>query len=65
VEEKAEHNQAAITFQMLITERYKNQIRDVISCYDRVRLRGSLPGWHYAQSMTSFLYANQIRIFEE
>jgi hypothetical protein len=64
VEEKAEHNQAA-TFQMLIPERYKNQIRGVISCYDRVRLRGSLPGWHYAQGMTSFLYANQIRIFED
>ncbi|MBT9149297.1 MAG: hypothetical protein AAGB97_00390 [Dehalococcoidia bacterium] len=49
---------------MLITERYKDQIRGVLSCYDRVRLRGTLPGWHYAQGMTSFLYANQIRIFD-
>jgi hypothetical protein len=29
---------------MLITERYENQIRGVISCYDRVRLRGMLAG---------------------
>ncbi|MCI2425522.1 hypothetical protein LM599_05980 [Candidatus Acetothermia bacterium] len=49
---------------MLITEGYKNQIRGGVSCYDRLRLRGSLPGWHYAQGMTSFLYANQIRIFD-
>ncbi|GFP34033.1 hypothetical protein HKBW3S42_02373, partial [Candidatus Hakubella thermalkaliphila] len=33
---------------MLITERYKDQIHDVLSCYDRVVLRGTLPGWNYA-----------------
>ena len=49
---------------MLITERYQNQIRGVLSCYDRVVIRGTLPGWSYAQGMTSFLYANQIRIFD-
>ncbi|GFP21129.1 hypothetical protein HKBW3S06_00355 [Candidatus Hakubella thermalkaliphila] len=49
---------------MLITERYKDQIHGVLSCYDRVVLRGTLPGWSYAQGMTSFLYANQIRIFD-
>ncbi|MBT9162881.1 MAG: hypothetical protein DDT27_01446 [Dehalococcoidia bacterium] len=49
---------------MLITERYEDQIRGVLSCYDRVRLRETLPSWHYAQGMTSFLYANQIRIFD-
>ena len=49
---------------MLITERYDKQIRGVLSCYDRVIIRGTLPGWNYAQGMTSFLYANQIRIFD-
>ncbi|GFP34039.1 hypothetical protein HKBW3S42_02379, partial [Candidatus Hakubella thermalkaliphila] len=33
---------------MLITERYKDPIHGVLSCYDRVVLRGTLPGWNYA-----------------
>jgi len=49
---------------MLITERYKAQIRGVLSCYDRIVIRGTLPGWCYAEGMTSFLYANEIRVFD-
>jgi len=49
---------------MLITEWYEDQIRGVLSCYDRIIVRGTLPGWCYAQGMTSFLYANQVRIFD-
>jgi len=30
---------------MLLTERYKEQIAGVISCYDRVVIHGTLPGW--------------------
>lgn len=49
---------------MLITEQYKEQIRGVLSCYDRIILRGTIPGWCFAEGMTSFLYAHQTRIFD-
>ena len=49
---------------MLITQRYEGQIAGVISCYDRVVIQGTLPGWCFAEGMTGFLYANKIRIFD-
>jgi len=49
---------------MLLTERYKEQIAGVISCYDRLVIQGTLPGWCFAGGMTSFLNANKIRIFD-
>ena len=49
---------------MLLTERYKEQIAGVISCYDRLVIQGTLPGWCFAGGMTSFLKANKIRIFD-
>jgi hypothetical protein len=49
---------------MLITERYSNKIYGVISCLDRIVIQGIIPGWCYAQGMTSYLYANNIRIFD-
>jgi len=49
---------------MLLTERYKGQIAGVISCYDRLVIQGTLPGWCFAGGMTSFLNANKIRIFD-
>jgi len=49
---------------MLITERYKEQIAGIISCYDRIVIQGTLPGWCYDQGMTSFLYSRGIRIFD-
>jgi hypothetical protein len=48
----------------LITEQYKEQIRGVLSCYDRVVLRGTIPSWCFAEGMTSFLYAQKIQIFD-
>jgi len=48
----------------LITEQYKEQILGVLSCYDRVILRGTIPSWCFAEGMTSFLHANKIRIFD-
>lgn len=48
----------------LITEQYKEQIRGTLSCYDRIILRGTIPGWCFAEGMTSFLYANKSRIFD-
>lgn len=49
---------------MLLTERYADQIQGVYSCYDRVVIQGTLPGLCYAEGMTSYLYANNIRIFD-
>ncbi|MHB1420403.1 MAG: MarR family transcriptional regulator, partial [Bacillota bacterium] len=48
---------------MLLTERYKNKIKGVISSYDRVIIQGILPGWGFAAGMTSFLYTQGIKIF--
>lgn len=47
-----------------IIERYSEKIRGVISCYDRVVIQGTLPGFCYADGMTSFLYSQKIRIFD-
>ena len=47
-----------------IIEQHKDHIRGVISCYDRILIQGTLPGIGYAEGMTSYLYAHQIRIFD-
>lgn len=48
----------------LLTERYSKKISGVISCYDRVVIQGTLPGFCYAQGMTQYLKMNNIRIFD-
>jgi hypothetical protein len=48
----------------LLTERYANKIRGQLSCYDRIVIQGTFPGFCYADGMTAFLYANNIRIFD-
>jgi hypothetical protein len=47
-----------------LTERYASHIRGILSCYDRVIIQGTLPGLCYAEGMTGFLYARNIRIFD-
>lgn len=49
---------------MLLTERYRDKIAGVISCYDRMIIQGTIPGWCYAQGMTDYLYTRNIRIFD-
>jgi hypothetical protein len=49
---------------MLLTERYQDKIAGVLSCYDRVIIQGTLPGWSFDKGMTSFLSAQGIRIFD-
>lgn len=49
---------------MSLTDRYTAQINGVYSCYDRVVIQGTLPVFCYAEGMTSYLYANNIRIFD-
>jgi hypothetical protein len=48
----------------LLTERYKQQIAGVLSCYDRIIVQGTVPGWCYAGGMTDYFYKNQLRIFD-
>jgi hypothetical protein len=48
----------------LLTERYKNQIAGVLSCYDRIIVQGTVPGWCYASGMTDYFYFHRIRIFD-
>ena len=48
----------------LLTERYKGQIAGVLSCYDRIIIQGTVPGWCYASGMTDYFYAHRIRIFD-
>ena len=48
----------------LLTERLKDQIAGVLGCWDRVLIFGTLPKICYAEGMTSYLYAKQVRIFD-
>ncbi len=48
----------------LLTTKFKNKIKGILSCYDRVILQGTIPGICYAEGMTAYLYAKQIRIFD-
>jgi len=47
-----------------LLERYADRITGVLSCYDRVVIQGTLPGLCWAEGMTAYLYAHQIRIFD-
>lgn len=47
-----------------ILDRYKNQIAGVLSCTDRVVITGTLPVLSNNRSMTSYLYAENVRIFD-
>jgi hypothetical protein len=48
----------------LLTERYADKISNVLSCYDRILIQGTLPGLCYAKGMTNYLNFNHIRIFD-
>jgi len=47
-----------------IVDRYEDKIAGVLKCFDRVVIRGTLPGFCYAGGMTSYLYSHHIRIFD-
>jgi hypothetical protein len=49
---------------MLLTERYAEKIKGVLSCYDRIVIHGNIPELCFAGGMTSYLYSNNIRIFD-
>ena len=48
----------------LLTSTYKEKIEGIISCFDRIIITGTVPQICYAQGMTSYLYAKNIRIFD-
>lgn len=48
----------------LLTERYRERMVGVLSCYDRIVVTGTLPNVCYAGGMTNFLYAHNVRIFD-
>jgi hypothetical protein len=48
----------------LLTIKYSDKIKGILSCYDRIIIQGTIPGICYAEGMTSYLYANKIRIFD-
>jgi hypothetical protein len=47
-----------------LTDRYRERLAGVLSCYDPIIITGTLPGACYAKGMTAFLWARQIRIFD-
>jgi hypothetical protein len=47
-----------------ILDRYHDEIAGALSCWDRVVIRGTLVGLCYAAGMTSYLYGQNIRIFD-
>jgi hypothetical protein len=47
-----------------LIERYRERLPGVLSCYDRIVVTGTLPQVCHAAGMTSFLYAQGIRIFD-
>jgi hypothetical protein len=48
----------------LLSERYRDELDGVLSCYDRIVITGSLQPLCYAQGMTHYLYGQGIRIFD-
>ena len=48
----------------ILTETYKNRISCVLSCYDRLIIYGTLPEISYSQGMTTYMYQNNVKIFD-
>lgn len=48
----------------MLTGHRNEQIAGVFSCYDRLLIQGARPGLCYAEGMTGYLKARQIRIFD-
>jgi hypothetical protein len=48
----------------LLTDRYRDRLAGVLSCYDRIVITGTLPGVCFAEGMTKLLRWWGIRIFD-
>lgn len=49
---------------MLITDKYADKFYMVLACYDHNIFKWYIPEWSHAEGMTSYLYANNIRILD-
>lgn len=47
-----------------LVSRHASRICGTISCFDRIVITGTLPGWCYPEGMTVFLSTHNIRIFD-
>jgi hypothetical protein len=47
-----------------LIERHQKEILGIVSCWDRVIVHGTLPGFGHSAGMTSFLKTHGIRIFD-
>ena len=47
----------------LLTDKYEADLFGVLDCFDRVIISGNVLQWSYAKGMTSYLYAQDILIF--
>lgn len=56
-------NQFNIYIMQLIIDKYKTKILGVLSCFDRVVIKGTLQGISYAEGMAFFLRSEKIPIF--
>lgn len=48
----------------LLTQRYSEKISGMLGCYDRIVITGTLPVLSNAGHLTSYMYQNNIRIFD-
>lgn len=48
----------------LLPEKYADDINGVLNCYDRILISGNIQPLCYAKGMTSYLYKQEIRIFD-
>ena len=48
----------------LLTDKYGDDLYGVLDCLDRVIISGNVRQWSYAKGMTSYLYAQDILIFD-
>jgi hypothetical protein len=48
----------------LLTDRYRDRLAGIQSCYDRIVITGTLPGACFAGGMTKLLRSRGIRIFD-
>ena len=48
----------------LLTKRYEDKIEGILSCYDRIVLKGTLPTLCYSQGMTNYLSKKNILVFD-
>src|SRR5947199_362787 len=47
-----------------LTDKYSEKISGVLNCYDRIVVTGTLPVLSNAHHLTSYLFKNNIRIFD-